>query len=676
MINGQFEITLKTCKVTNIIRVDDICKTDFIYFFTLSSFESFKKGCHSLNSKEIEEQLDQFLLKVQKPGRYVGGEFNSVHKNPDTIKTRIALAFPDIYDLGVPNLGLSIFYDQLNKMDDVWAERTYLPWEDMEMEMRNRNIPLYTLESKTPLDKMDIIGITIPYESLYTNVLNLLDLAQIPIFSKDRSEGYPLIIAGGHSTFNPEPMSAFIDVFVIGEGEEVITDIIRIYQSWKSLSKPKFELLHEISQLEGVYIPAFYEPEYHADGTLARLNPLYPDVKQKIRKRIVPILPPPPKHFVVPLIDVVQNRVAIEIMRGCTRGCRFCQAGFVTRPVRERPLEQIIESIETSVNETGHEEIALLSLSSSDYTQIQSLVSKLHDIYNKRKLNISLPSLRIDTVSVDILEQLRGSRFSGFTLAPEAASEKIKHTINKHISEDQLLETVDMIFSHGWQTIKLYFMIGLPEETLDDVQAIADLCIKVIKIGRKHIGKRSQLNLGISTFVPKQHTPFQWAKADDPEKILEKQKLLKDALSTPGIKITWSQSDITMFESWSSRGDRRQSSVIYRAWQLGAKFDAWQDHFHKEAWIQAFEENHLDPNFYIHRERSENEVFPWDHIDTGVSKKILRKEYELSLKGELREDCRNGCYGCGINQSFAAIRAESPDAKWFCPSIATRHSED
>ena len=592
---------------------------------------------------------------------------NSIQKNPNLIKTRIALAFPDIYDLGVPNLGMSIFYDQLNQISDVWAERSYLPWEDMEAEMRKRKIPLYTLESKTPLSEMDMIGITIPYESLYTNVLNFLDLAQIPVFSKDRSAEHPLIIAGGHSTFNPEPMSAFIDVFVIGEGEEVFSEIIHIYQSWKLENKAKIELLHEISSLEGVYIPSFYEPEYHSDGTLARLTPVFARAKQKIQKRITAVLPPPPKHFVVPLIDVVQNRVAIEIMRGCTRGCRFCQAGFVTRPVRERPLEQIIESIETSVEETGHEEIALLSLSSSDYTQIQPLVSKLHEIYNKRKLNISLPSLRIDTVSVDILEKLRGSRFSGFTLAPEAASEKIKRTINKHITEDLLLETVDMIYSHGWQTIKLYFMIGLPGETLEDVQAIADLCIKVIKIGRKNIGKRSQLNLGISTFVPKPHTPFQWAKADDPEQIVEKQKLLKDSLSTPGIKITWSQSDTTMFESWSSRGDRRQSAVIHRAWQLGAKFDAWQDHFNKEAWIQAFEENHLDPNFYMHRERGENEIFPWDHIETGVSKRILRKEYELSLKGDLREDCRSGCYGCGVNQSFALIRAENPDSKWFCP---------
>ncbi len=560
-------------------------------------------------------------------------------------------------------------------MDDLWAERSYLPWEDMESEMRSRNIPLYTLESKTPIKQLDILGITIPYESLYTNVLNLLDLAQFPVFSKERDEHFPLVIAGGHSTFNPEPMSAFIDAFVVGEGENVFPEIIRVYQDWKNKNKPKNHLLFALSLLSGVYVPVFYKPEYNPDGTLSSIEPVDSNHSKRIRKRITSVLPPPPLHFIVPSIEVVQNRIAIEIMRGCTRGCRFCQAGFVTRPVRERPVKQIIESIETVIDETGYEEIALLSLSSSDYTQIQDLVTQLHDIYSKRRLNISLPSLRIDTVSVDILDQLRGSRFSGFTLAPEAASEKIKKNINKPILEEQLLETVDVIYSHGWQTIKLYFMIGLPNETLEDVQAIADLCIKVIKIGRKNIGKRSQLNVGISTFVPKPHTPFQWAKADEPSVILEKQSILKNALFSPGIKINCSDPDTTMFESWSARGDRRQCSVIYRAWQLGAKFDAWQDHFNKKAWLTAFKENNLDPDFYMHRERSEDEVFPWDHIDTGVTKKTLRKEYERSLNSELREDCRQGCYGCGVNQAFASIRAENPDSDWFCPQIVVQSDD-
>lgn len=620
-----------------------------------------------MQAKEIESKLDTFLLKVQKPGRYVGGEFNAVAKDPAAVETRVALAFPDIYDLGVPNLGLSIFYDELNKMDDVWAERVYLPWEDMEEEMRTRGIPLYTLESKTPLKDMDILGITIPYESLYTNVLNLLDLAGMSVFSAERDENCPLVIAGGHSTFNPEPMAPFIDAFAIGEGEEVFPEIIRCYQEWKRSGTNKIRLLENLSQIEGIYVPSFYEPSYNSDGTLASLKPVHNGAKPKIKKRILPVLPEPPERFIVPSIDVVQNRVAVEIMRGCSRGCRFCQAGFITRPVRERPADMVIRSLSAALEDTGYEEAALLSLSSSDYRPIQELVTKLHDLYQRRKLNIALPSLRIDTVSVDILEQLRGSRAGGFTLAPEAASEKIKTTINKYITEEQLLHTAEVIYGRGWTTIKLYFMIGLPNETMEDVQAIADLAIKVIKIGRRLVGKRSQLNLGIATFVPKPHTPFQWAQLDDPEVVAEKQALLKNALKTPGIKISWSEPDSTMFEAWSTRGDRRMSNVIFRAWQLGAKLDAWADHYKKDAWMQAFEENGLSPEFYVHRKREADEVFPWDIIDTGVSKHTLRREYENSQNGILRPDCRTGCYGCGIVQAFHDIQPEEETVRWFCP---------
>lgn len=618
-----------------------------------------------MDAREIAATLDTFLLKVQKPGRYVGGEYNSVMKDPEG-KTRVALIFPDIYDLGVPNLGLAIFYDELNRMADVWAERAFLPWEDMEAEMRAREMPLFTLESKTPLAEMDILGITIPYESLYTNVLNLLDLAQMPVFSAERDERYPLVIAGGHSTFNPEPMAPYIDVFCIGEGEDVFPEVIRTYQSWKGSGKTKRELLEMLAGLEGIYVPSFYEPRYNADGTVAGFDVLNGAAKARVRKRIMPVLPEPPERFIVPSVDVVQNRVAIEIMRGCSRGCRFCQAGFITRPVRERPKEMVIHSIDQALEDTGYEEVALLSLSSSDYRPIRGLVTDLHDLYQKRKLNVALPSLRIDTVSVDILEQLRGSRAGGFTLAPEAGSEKIKRTINKYITEEQLLETAEVIYGRGWQTIKLYFMIGLPNETMEDVQAIADLALKVIKIGRQKIGKRSQLNLGIATFVPKPHTPFQWAKLDDPEIVFEKQKLLKTALKTPGVKVSWSEPDSTMFEAWSTRGDRRMAKVIYRAWKNGAKLDAWADHYKKDAWLEAFAAEGLDPEFYVHRERGKDEVFPWDVIDIGVSKKTLRTEYEHSREGILRADCRQGCYGCGIVQAFSDIQPDG-ERRWFCP---------
>ena len=425
-------------------------------------------------------------------------------------------------------------------------------------------------------------------------------------------------------------------------------------------------MLERLAEIEGVYIPSFYEPLYNEDGTLASLLPIHEGAKARIKKRILPVLPEPPEKFIVPSIDVVQNRVAMEIMRGCSRGCRFCQAGFITRPVRERPVETVIRSLSNALEDTGYEEAALLSLSSSDYRPIRQLVTELHDLYQKRKLNIALPSLRIDTVSVDILEQLRGSRAGGFTLAPEAASEKIKRTINKYITEEQLLQTAEVIYGRGWTTIKLYFMIGLPNETMEDVQAIADLAIKVIKIGRRLVGKRSQLNLGVATFVPKPHTPFQWAKLDDPEVVAEKQELLKKALRTPGVKISWSEPESTMFEAWSTRGDRRLSKVIHRAWQLGAKLDAWADHYKKDAWMQAFEENGLTPEFYT-RERGKDEIFPWDIIDPGVSKKVLRREYENSLAGVLRPDCRTGCYGCGIVQAFHDVQPEEKDVRWFCP---------
>lgn len=623
-----------------------------------------------LNPIEIEKKLDRFLLTVEKPGRYVGGEFNAVHKNADDVRTRVALAFPDIYDLGVPNLGLAIFYDQLNRDPNIWAERVYAPWIDMEEHMRANDIPLYTLESKTPLAQMDVIGFTLPYESLCTNVLNMLDLAKLPLKSIDRDADDPLIIAGGHATFNPEPMAPFIDAFAIGEGEDLFDEIIAVYSVWRNSGADRRTLLETLATLPGVYVPSFYTPFYNEDGTLKAITPLSAQFPSRIRKRIVPILPPPPEHFVVPSIDVIQNRVAVEIMRGCSRGCRFCHAGFVTRPVRERPVDEIMNAIDNALDETGYEEIALLSLSSSDYTQIQPLVERIKDAYAKRKLNISLPSLRIESLSVDLFEKLRGGRAGGFTLAPEAASDNVRASINKPISEEQLLDTVQVIFNRGYQTIKLYFMIGLPGETIEDVKAIAETCIKVIKIGRRIHNKRSQLNVGVSTFVPKPHTPFQWCAVADEDDIHAKQALLRDMLRTPGVKVSWSDANATFFESWMSRGDRRMANVILSAWQNGAKFDAWQDQFRKDVWLNAFEENGIDPAFFAARERGESEVFPWDHIDTGVTKRTLRREFERSQRRELRNDCREGCYGCGVNRAFSAVQpGKDSERRWFCPVI-------
>lgn len=623
-----------------------------------------------LSANEIKTRLERVLLKVQKPGRYVGGEYNQVIKPWESAQTRVALVFPDIYDLGLPNLGLAILYDELNQRPDVLAERAYAPWLDMETMMRQHGIPLYSLESKHALANFDIVGFSLPYENLYTNVLNLLDLAGLPIFSSERDERHPLVIAGGHAAYNPEPMTDFFDAFVIGEGEEVIHEIVDTFQSWKSAGNSRTDLLIALSRLEGVYVPALYEPEYNNDGTIARVKRLNDTAPLPVRKRIMGKLPEPTWRFLVPNIDVVHNRVAIEIMRGCTRGCRFCHAGVITRPVRERTPEQIITAIQNALAYTGYEEVALLSLSSSDYSRILELVNRIsNELTDYPNLSISLPSLRIETVSLDILEKLRDSKSGGFTLAPEAATDRMRNIINKPISTEQLLETTNAIYQRGWTTIKLYFMIGHPSETLEDVRAIADVCKTVLAQGRKIIGRRATLHVGISTFVPKAHTPFQWTACDTPEIIESKQRLLKRELSGPNLKLNWTDPQETLMEAWLSRGDRRIGKVIFEAWKRGAKFDAWHDQFNFTAWQEAFQFCGLNPDFYTHRPRTLDEIFPWDHVSTGVRKSYLLQEYQRSQQGLTREDCRNQCYACGILPEFNQLRRQNPGDHWKCPEV-------
>jgi len=618
----------------------------------------------------ILRTLNGILPTVQKPGRYTGGEFNQVVKDWTTTPTRVALVFPDIYDLGMSNLGLAILYDQINRYTNALAERAYAPAPDMECAMRSASLPLYSLESKHPLSEFDIIGITLPYESLYTNVLNILDLSGIPIFSSQRHESDPLVIAGGHATFNPEPMHAFIDAFVIGEGEEVIHEIINAHQTWRYSHASRQEMLLALARIPGVYIPSLYLAEYHSNGTFSRLHKLVEEAPSFILKRIVPALPPPPTHFIVPYVETVHNRVPVEIMRGCTRGCRFCHAGMVTRPVRERPIQEIISAIEETLTNTGFEEIGLVSLSSSDYSQIVELAEAVGQRFAGKHLSISLPSLRIDTMSVELMDALEGARRGGFTLAPEAATERMREIINKPVSNLKLLETARAIYSRGWTSIKLYFMIGHPSETLEDVQAIADLCKAVLSEGYKTIGRRAQLHAGVSTFVPKPHTPFQWVPCDSPEQILAKQNLLKRELRSKAIKMTWTQPEETMFEAWLSRGDRPMADVIYEAWRRGAKFDAWKDLFKYPAWLEAFQVVGLDPTFYTHRPRPLDEVFPWDHIHTGVRKKYLIEEYKWSQNGLTRPDCRSECFACGILPTFNDIRRSFPGQAWKCPEVA------
>ncbi|RJP54383.1 MAG: TIGR03960 family B12-binding radical SAM protein [Anaerolineaceae bacterium] len=641
---------------------------------------------HTPRHAQIENKLDRILLKVQKPGRYVGGELNSVIKDWDSVSIRAALIFPDIYDIGVSNVGLKILYDQINQRDDALAERAYAPWTDMEALMRAEGIPLYALESKRPLSGFDIIGFSLPYETLYTNALNILDLTGIPLRADERDSSHPIVIAGGHSTTNPEPMHAFIDAFVIGEGEEVIHDIINIVKKFKDLKVDKFEpsnlptfkrenLLLELAHIPGVYVPRFYQPHYMDDGTIARMESLAEGIANPIVKRIVAKLPPPPTKFIVPNIEVVHNRASVEIMRGCTRGCRFCHAGMITRPVRERSVDEVVAAAREAIRSTGFEELALMSLSSSDYTHIMELVTAIGEEFKDEKLVVSLPSLRIESVSVDLMDKLRDRRGSGFTLAPEAATERMRRIINKFIPDEDILNTTREIYRRGWTTIKLYFMIGHPSETLEDVQAIADLCRRVIAEGRKVAGMKVKLHAGVSTFVPKPQTPFQWVACDTRENILAKQDLLRRELRDRNIKLSWTKPEDTLLEAFLSRGDRKLAEVIFTAWKSGAKFDAWGEHRKFETWMSAFAEHGLDPVFYTHRPRRTDEIFAWDHITAAVRKNFLFQDFRQSLEGQIRVDCRLNCYACGILPTFIDLRRDHPGEGWKCPDVKTPRRE-
>ena len=616
-------------------------------------------------------QLDRILANVQKPARYTGGEYNSIIKswdNPD-ILTKVALVFPDVYDLGMSNLGLAILYDQLNKRNDVLAERVYAPWPDMEAEMRRVGMPLYTLENKHELRDFDLIGISLPYEQLYTNVLTVLNMANMPLHSLERNESYPLVCAGGNAVFNPEPMADFIDFFVMGEGEDVIVEVILAMREVERADRTT--QLRRLAQIPGIYVPRFYQFSYYdEDGTISNVEPLVEEADPHIVKRISPLMPEPVTKFIVPFVDVVFNRASIEIQRGCTRGCRFCQAGMVFRPVRERSLEELVDTVDAIVAETGHEEIGLLSLSSSDYTQIGPLIERISEKYADRNLSVSLPSLRIESFSAELLEQLQGSRKSSFTFAPEAATDRMRNVINKYIATEDLLKTADQVYSRGWRLIKLYFMIGQPTETDEDVIAIAKLAKEVLKIGRRHHGGRAKVRVGVSTFVPKPHTPFQWAWLDDPDNIRRKQALMREEFGrTRGIIFNWNDPEESLMEAFLSRGDRRLGPVIQTAWEMGAKFDAWNEWHRPAAWREAFEAHGLDPAWYAHRVRPADEIFAWDHINAGVEKRWLLLDWYSAQQGETKVDCREHCYHCGILTAFKGLRANTPPVAWECPPI-------